>query len=253
MLDGFINVAWMQAIACITTLGLAAVFAERAGLDDLVAYGAGVAGLVGAFLGGHLLVVLSDPMALSADPSRLFAVWETDKAAFGAFAGAAAGGSIALRWMGQPVARYADASVPAVVLGYAVYRMGCWAKGCEQGLATDVPWAASYGASAPVHPIGLYHAALALAIFAILWRKPFGARRGQQAVTALTIYASARFFLEMLRAESAWALGLTLGQVSCLAAIAVAVGFGARLWMRRQDTAVPADTSSPLSRSSAAS
>lgn len=244
---------WIQAIACITTLGLAAALAERAGLDALVAYGAGVAGLAGALVGGHLVVVLSDPGTLADDPSRLFAIWQTDKAALGAFAGAGIGGSIALRWSNRPVARYADVTVPAVVIGYAIYRLGCWVKGCEQGIATDMPWAVSYGASAAVHPIGLYHAVLALTIFAVLWRKPFGAGRGEQSVLALALYASVRFFLEMLRAEPTWALGLTLGQTSCLVAIAVAAAFGIRLWTRRQDTPVPADASSGVSRPSAAS
>lgn len=226
MSDVFAGVPWIQVLACFVVLGMAARQAEREGLDELVAFAAGVAGLVGAYLGGHLLVVLSDPVALGSDPSLLWRVSGSAKAAFGAFAGAAAGGSLLLWLLGAPVRRYADASVPAIVLGYAIYRIGCWIHGCEVGVATDLPWAAEYAHAASVHPMGLYHVALALAILGMLWRKPVGAGRGQQVTLALALYAFVRFFLEMLRAESAWAFGLTLGQASCLGALAVSAVIG---------------------------
>jgi prolipoprotein diacylglyceryltransferase len=246
MTDLLTHVPWIQAVACFVVLGLAVRQAERQGLNELMAFAAGVAGLIGAYFGGHVLVVLSDPAALRADPSLLWRVSGSAKAAFGAFAGAAAGGSLLLWLFGAPVRRYADASVPAIVLGYAIYRVGCWTHGCEVGTATDLPWAASYAGAASVHPIGFYHIVLAMGILAALWKKPFGSGQGQQVTLALAIYASVRFFLEMLRAEPTWVASLTLGQASCLVALAVAAVMAARIRLS-EGTSVP-DSSSASSR-----
>lgn len=242
---------WVQVAACLLVLAAAARRAERAGLDDLVAYAAGVAGLIGAVVGGHLLVVFADPAALMADPSRLWAVAETPKASFGAFLGAAAGGAAVLRGLHRPVLRYADAAVPVVFLGYGVYRIGCALQGCEIGVVTDASWGVSYpggtgvhayhltqawispeGMSLPVHPVGLYHAALGAVLYAALRARPFGCGHGQQVLTAVCGYGVARFGLDMLREEPALAGGLTVGQWCSLAAVALAIAVGIHLARR---------------------
>lgn len=232
---------WIQVAACLLVLVEASRRAEAAGLDALVAYAAGVGGLAGAFVGGHLFVVLTDPVGLAADPSRLWAVRDTPKAAFGAFGGAAIGAAAVLRGLRQPTLTYAEATMPALFLGYAVYRIGCALQGCEVGLVTDGPWGVAYppgtgvhathladgwmgpaSPSLPVHPIGGYHAILGVVLYGALRAEPFGTGRGEQVLLAVGGYGAARLLLEMLRQEPMLAGGLTLGQWSSLAALAVA-------------------------------
>lgn len=242
---------WIQVAACLLVLVAAARRAERAGLDALAAYAAGVGGLAGAFVGGHLLVVCADPAALTADVSRLWAVAETPKAAFGAFLGAAAGGTAVLRTLRLSVLRYADATVPAIVLGYVVYRIGCALQGCETGVVTDGFWGIAYpggtgvhayhlaqgwiapeSVSLPVHPVGLYYAMLGAVLYGALRRRPFGWGSGQQVLAAVGGYGLARFGLEMAREEPALAGGLTLGQWCSLAAVTLAAAAAVHLLRR---------------------
>ena len=249
---------WIQVAACLLVLVEASRRAEAAGLDALVAYAAGVGGLAGAFVGGHLFVVLTDPAALAADPGRLWAVMDTPKAAFGAFGGAAIGAAGVLRGLRQPILTYAEATMPALFLGYAVYRIGCALQGCEVGLVTDGPWGVAYppgtgvhaahladgwmgpaSPSLPVHPIGGYHAILGVVLYGALRAEPFGTGRGEQVLLAVGGYGAARLLLETLRQEPMLAAGLTLGQWSSLAALAVAFVGGVYLVRWSAESSVP--------------
>jgi len=229
-----------------------------------------VGGLAGAFVGGHLFVVLTDPAGLAADPSRLWAVMETPKAAFGAFGGAAVGGAAVLCALRQPILQYADATVPALFLGYAAYRIGCVLQGCEVGIVTAGPWGLAYppgtgvhaahvaqgwiasaSPSLPVHPIGGYHAILGVVLYGALWAEPFGTGRGEQVLLAVGGYGAARLLLEALRQEPVLAGGLTLGQWSSLAALGIALMGAVYLVRRSAEPSAPMPPSPAGNRSRA--
>ncbi len=127
-----------------------------------------------------------------------------------------------------PVWRTIDAAAPAMALGYALGRVGCFLVGDDYGVPTDVPWGVAFEHGLPptsawhlrrefglaipdeiagatllrVHPTQLYETALALGIWAIgialILRKP---RPGAVAIPVLSLLAVERFAIELLRAK----------------------------------------------------
>lgn len=234
-----IQPAFYWALAVVAILATASHAAQRARLDAWTMYLAGLAGLGGALLGGWLYV------AWTGQPSEAEG---GGRAAVGAFIGAAASGWLAIRLRGGDFLRYADAAVPAVALGYAVYRIGCFVNGCCFGTPTDLPWGvdaapgseayaaqlAAGGLSADaahslhLHPTQLYHAAAGLLIFLVLTRMAPG-WPGRRLAFALLAYGLTRFVIEFYRgnARPIW-FGLDVNQLFCIAMVIVA----AALWWR---------------------
>lgn len=226
---------WVQVAACLVVLTEAARRTDQLGLDSLVAYSAGVVGLAGAFIGGHLLVILMGPDVQTVDVSTLSAVWRTPKAAFGAFAGAAFGGVVVLRLLRKPTLRYADACVPAIALGYFLYRIGCLANGCESGTATALPWAVSGPNGPETHPVALYHALIGLSLYLGLVQISGG--DGRVTFLALGGYGLLRFGVEFVRVESITWLGWNPGHWLSLLCVVVAIVGGWAFCGRRNEAA----------------
>ncbi len=225
---------WLSKTAMVVVVGASVFGAYRAHLGCWTMYLAAMAGFVGALMVSWLHVALS---ALS--PAEI-----GGRAAFGAFMGAAMSGGLAIRLRGGDFLRYADAAVPAVALGYAVYRIGCFVNGCCFGTPTDLPWgvdavpgseayaaqmaAADAAHSLHLHPTQLYHAAAGLLIFLLLTRMSHG-WPGRRLAVALLAYGVSRFVIEFYRgnARPIW-LGLDINQLFCIAMVALA----AALWWR---------------------
>jgi phosphatidylglycerol:prolipoprotein diacylglycerol transferase len=69
-----------------------------------------------------------------------------------------------------PFWKFADVFAPALALGHAIGRLGCFFNGCCFGKACTLPWGVRFPAphfahGYPVHPTQLYEAAGNLAIF----------------------------------------------------------------------------------------
>ena len=205
--------------------------------------------LLGAFWGGHLLVVLSQPSLTLDDPLRLLNFLDGAKGVFGAFIGAALFGSLYLLYRRQPVLAYADAAVPAVALGYAVARIGCFLNGDDFGIVSSVPWAVQFppgteayaahlnrgliefGASLslPVHPTQLYHSAAGLFLFFLLTRWQ-GSWSGSRLALAMAGYGLLRFIIEWFRGDVSPVLGPF--HASHLFSLAFILGAGLLWWIR---------------------
>jgi phosphatidylglycerol:prolipoprotein diacylglycerol transferase len=135
--------------------------------------------------------------------------------------------------------------MPALALGYAIGRLGCFLNGDDYGTVSRVPWAVVYpsgteahadhvargwispGAtwSLPVHPVQLYAALLGLCLFIWLanWRPM---RAGSRFCAFVISYGVARFIMEWVRGDFRAVLGpLSLPQVFSL--IFILVGMGA--------------------------
>ena len=99
--------------------------------------------------------------------------------------------------------RYADAFAPAIMLGAAVGRLGCFTAGCCHGLPTELPWGVRFpGQAGPVHPTQLYDATVAASLgFWLLWR--YGRRRfeGENLALLLMTYPVLRSLTETLRGD----------------------------------------------------
>jgi phosphatidylglycerol:prolipoprotein diacylglycerol transferase len=130
----------------------------------------------------------------------------------------------------------ADAFAPAIALGHAIGRIGCFSAGCCWGKPTHLPWAVTFRSpvayqlvgvplGVPLHPTQLYESAAEFAIFGILyWRfaRPHG--RGDIISLYLVLYSVARFLVEFVRNQeqgSLWGTPLDASQWISLALFAV--------------------------------
>ncbi len=209
-------------VAVLVVLVFAVRRAEEADLDPLLMFGAGIAGLAGAWVGGDWYALAGTPHQVLSSPWRLVQVASGPKALFGALLGAGLGGG-SLLWLRKvSVSAYADAAAPAVALGYAVYRIGCVWNGCELGTATDLPWAVTGSDGTATHPVAAYHALVGLGLYLSL--RPMRVGTGRVALLALGGYGLLRFGLEFVRVEPVMWLGLNPGHWWSLLAIVVAGG-----------------------------
>jgi phosphatidylglycerol:prolipoprotein diacylglycerol transferase len=101
----------------------------------------------------------------------------------GAIHGGIIGATLAFFWrvkrLKLPVARTLDCLTPAVALGQAIGRLGCFAAGCCYGTECRLPWAVTFTdpnaqllsgtpLAMPLHPVQLYTALTNLLIMASL-------------------------------------------------------------------------------------
>ncbi|MEO8505149.1 MAG: prolipoprotein diacylglyceryl transferase family protein [Acidobacteriota bacterium] len=165
-----------------------------------------------------------------------------------------------------------DAATPALALGYAIGRIGCFLVGDDYGVPTDAPWGvkfkvgpspstadtlhSQFGVPVPagvsgdtvlaVHPTQLYETALALMIWGIGWKllrrqRASGTPSGTTAIVVLSLLACERFAVEFLRAKDDRLFGgFTLAQVISAAVLIALVGLG---FARRRGAAAGAEAS----------
>ncbi len=135
-----------------------------------------------------------------------------------------------------------DAAAPAILLGAALVRVGCFIHGCCYGKPSDLPWAVTYGpstpaynsqlgeglihafvpSSLPVHPTQLYEAFFAIALSAALLLGGRSLRLPRHCLFLLTaaLYSAFRFQVEFLRGDSG---GLHLGPLTFAQASSVVI------------------------------
>ncbi len=160
--------------------------------------------LVGAIIGARALSVILEWSSYAAHPGAIWRVWEGGLS----FHGGLIGGTLAGSWLtwrrGLSVPRMADRLMPAVAIGYALTRIGCFLNGCCYGAPTDSALGVHFHfAGEPDiarHPTQLYSAALSLLIFAILLAVRARLRRpGHLALLYVIIYSAGRFGIEHFR------------------------------------------------------
>lgn len=223
---------------------------------DVLAWAA-IAGILGAklyYLGLHWEDLVANPVGMLT--SRAGLVWY----------GGLIGGILAYYWYAKrrkmPIAKTFDAAAPALMLAYAVGRLGCFLVGDDYGLPTDAWYGMAFPKGAPpstagylrsvggeisalipdsaivtVHPTQLYEIVAALILFAVLWQvSKRMLRPGQLFGLYLGLYGIERFLIEFVRAKSDRVLlGLTTSQIASILMLAVA----AYLWQRRSQAEAP--------------
>lgn len=220
-----------------------------------------VGGIVGAklyYIGLHWQDLLVDPRGTLL--SRAGLVWY----------GGLLGGVLAYFWQirrrNLPLGPMFDSVMPALMLAYAVGRLGCFLVGDDYGVPTtswvgiafpegappteagylramgaDIPMSVSNTEVLRVHPTQLYEIGAGLLMFGILWNLSGRAlRSGQLFAVGLGLYAIERFIVEFVRLKDDIVfLGLSTSQVASIVAMIAAVV----LWQRQakaEYAAVPA-------------
>jgi len=203
----------LVAAAFLTALWLAGRLARREGLDPEDVTNLGVYCALSGLAGAKLLMFVFDWSYYAQNPGQIFTL--STLRAGGVFHGglivALITAFVYMRKKKLPALKTADVFAPALALGHAIGRLGCFAAGCCWGVACDRPWAVTFTnpdahslvgvpLNTPIHPTQLYEAAAELAIFGVLYRL-FPKRRhdGQLIGLYLVLYSVARFLVEFLR------------------------------------------------------
>ena len=224
---------------------------EREDLDperawDLI-FTAVVAGIVGA----KLYYVFLNFGRLLDDPAFLFSrgglVW------YGGFVVATVAVIWHIRRIGLPLGKMADIIAPALAIGYAIGRFGCFLVGDDYGTPTaswvgiafpngsppssvdmleglfgvtvDPALVEQFGNVLPVHPTQLYEVGLSLLIFGLLWKMRRHAHAaGWLFMVWLACAGLERFLVEFFRAKDDRFLGVfTVAQVFSIVLVAAGV------------------------------
>ena len=131
-----------------------------------------------------------------------------------------------------PVGVVANATAPAVALGYAIGRVGCQLAGDgDYGSPSDLPWAMGYpNGTVPtppgvtVHPTPVYEILLMAPIIWVLWRLAKGRRSGWWTFGWFLVLSGAeRFVIEFWRRNPEWFAGLTQPQWVAIASVVIGV------------------------------
>jgi phosphatidylglycerol:prolipoprotein diacylglycerol transferase len=124
---------------------------------------------------------------------------------FGGFAGGVLAGLLVMQQKRLPKVAILAAATPALAVGHAIGRIGCFLVGDDYGRPTDLPWGIAFPdglppTTVPVHPTQIYEA-LALVPLAVLlfrWRRQ--ERADAFVLGAYLLVAGAiRFAVEFLR------------------------------------------------------
>jgi phosphatidylglycerol:prolipoprotein diacylglycerol transferase len=205
----------LLAAAYLTALAWTVRGARRAGLDPDEMSALGMWAIVGALIGAKALLAIRTPQDTLTSLSALRSLVSSAGDFYGGFIGALIASAIFFRRHPQvPFWRAADVCAPAIALGQAIGRIGCFMAGDDYGRPASVPWAVTFtspdaaqigGAplGVPLHPVQLYESAACLVLFGFLvW---FGRRRhrdGDVIVAYTLLYAVARFVLEFFRGDA---------------------------------------------------
>ena len=77
-------------------------------------------------------------------PDALLNSWRSAGVYYGGFIAAALTGWFYMRRHGLPFRKIVDITAPALALGQAIGRWGCFAAGCCYGKPATVPWAVTF-------------------------------------------------------------------------------------------------------------
>jgi phosphatidylglycerol---prolipoprotein diacylglyceryl transferase len=246
----------LLAVGMLLALFAASRLAARDGLPRERIYDLWLWTLIGGLVGSKILMLFTE------DNAQIFSLDFLRSG--GVFYGGLIGGFLTvvflIRWYKLPFWKVADAFAPAVALGQAFGRQGCFAAGCCWGDATHLPWGVHFtekaheftgvpiygadGSDLYLHPTQMYESIAMFLVFGLLvWlhrRKRFD---GQILIAYGIIYSIIRFLIEFVRDDPRGDLfglttltGLSTSQILSLVVAASCVVF--MIWrLRKKETA----------------
>ena len=223
----------------ITTFGALVALGALAGLwilhRELIRSGlpssgvdAALVGVLGGLAGAKIIWAIEfrhDAPFLSLLLSRGGLSW------FGGLLGGVGAGLWSLHRRRIPLVPALAAAAPALAIGHAIGRVGCFLVGDDYGRPTGLPWGVAFPrglppTTAPVHPAQLYEmAGLALIAWLLIrWRKT-GVADGIVFGRYLVLAGALRFLIEFIRVNAHVAGPFTLAQLFSLVIMAAGLWF----------------------------
>ena len=228
----------MLALAFAAGTLLAARRAEKKGISPSVIYDLVLYILAGSLVGARVFFVALNFAYYRVHPMEMFKLWEGGLVLYGGIVFGFAAALLYLRHARVAFWKTAYIIAPALTLGIAIGRIGCFLNGCCYGLvssrwgvcfpAADNPPAfeeqmrhglipPSASCSLPVLPTQLYESLICLVIFAVLlWEGKRGKRfDGYLFWLFILLYSIQRFLIEGIRYydDNFFVGPLTVGQL----------------------------------------
>jgi phosphatidylglycerol---prolipoprotein diacylglyceryl transferase len=194
----------MVAIGALVGLWVFGRELARSGLPS-AGTDAAMAGVFGGLLGAKLLWVVEH---LRDEPFRDLLFSRGGMSWFGGLLGGVGTALIVMRRMRLPIVATLAASTPALAIGHAIGRIGCFLVGDDYGRPSDLPWAVAFPRGLPptdvrVHPTQLYEM---FALFVVAWLLIRWRRRGVADAIVLGRYlvlaGAIRFAIEFIRVNA---------------------------------------------------
>ncbi len=240
----------MLFVAFLASMNIAAWKAKQEKLDPETVYDMAFWVFIGGLVGARAFYVAQYWGTNIKTFWDLFKIWEGGIVLYGSIIGGALS-FFFYRWLRPfPIRPMMDAIAPAIAIGVAIGRIGCFLNGCCWGDACSLPWAVQFprnsgpwrsevarGLIAPsaehslsLHPTQLYSTLDGLILLALLLAYyPLRKRDGEVIALLMVTYPVTRFLVEHLRNdEGIFFLGMTVSQT-------ISVGlftFGVLYWIR---------------------
>lgn len=259
-IGGFV-LSWhglMTALAVVIAVYFAARLANSHGLTADNVYSVAFWAVPGGIVGARLFPVLENLPFYTANPAKIFAVWEGGVSLYGALIGGTVVGIIAARLQHLSVPRLLDVSAPAMLLAQVIGRIGCTINGDAWGTPTSLPWGFVYthpnAATTTIlfearHPAPVYEIFWDLFVLGVVWvyrNKP----RPHGAIFLLyfSLYSVGRFAISWVRGEGAILGPLHQSHVISLISLAICVPLLLYISLRKhpgEAAPSPSDTAGP--------
>lgn len=205
-------------------------YAARGGNPEIV-LDAAIVAVPAGIIGGRIYHVITDNQKYFCDTCNPVDAFKITNGGLGIWGAVILGGlavAVFFRYKKLPLAPFADAVAPAVILAQGIGRLGNWFNQELYGAETTVPWALEIyyrvdenGKFAPVtgtstgevmatvHPTFLYELLWNLLIFALLMWADKRFKLGHGRVFALYVagYTLGRFWIEQMRVDEATLVG----------------------------------------------
>lgn len=237
---GSFSLGWhglLTAIALGAALWLGMRLARRAGYEEGAISSVMWWSVAGGLVGARLFFYLDHLSQLRENPADLLAIWKGGIAVYGSFLGGVAAGYLRSRRLRLNPWPLLDAAAPAMLLGQAIGRVGCFINGDAWGASTGHSWGVVYTnpndlipgdlLGVATHPYPLYEIGwdlLVLLTVALLWQRL--GRPGNRFLFAAVGYGIGRLWLTSFRQEPVLLLGMQEAQV-----IALITGAVAAVWL----------------------
>jgi phosphatidylglycerol:prolipoprotein diacylglycerol transferase len=148
------------------------------------------------FIGARILFIFLEPNQFSS-PTEIFRIWDGGLSSYGGLVLAVFGGIIYAKAKKINTLKLSDLIVPAVVLGFAISRIGCFLVNDHLGKITNFVWGINVNGTVR-HPISAYYAISLFVLFIILavFQKRFSKGTGFITFFALAWESAFRFIID---------------------------------------------------------
>ncbi|WP_027722645.1 prolipoprotein diacylglyceryl transferase [Maridesulfovibrio zosterae] len=194
---------------CLLAMGWAMREARYKDLPYSLAPITGIIAIICGILGARALYVGLYPQQFVNNIIEIFYIWQGGFVFSGAFIFGSLGGLLFLKSKKQDIMPWLDCFAPAIALGQAIGRIGCFSAGCCYGKHTDLPWAVTFRNTDsvaplfyPLHPTQIYHSLAGIITFVILLQaKKYLKNDGKITGLFLVLFSLFRFIIEFFRAD----------------------------------------------------